>query len=52
VRGIALIPLYPSVPAAALRSPALYENLALFNAIRAGNVRERVLAQQLFEDRL
>lgn len=52
VRGMALLPLYPSAPAAALRSPALYENLALFDAIRAGNARERSLAQQLFEKRL
>lgn len=52
VRGIAMLPLYPSAPAAALRNPVLYENLALFDAIRSGNVRERTLAQQLFEDRL
>jgi hypothetical protein len=52
VRGIALIPIYPSAPAAALRSPALYENLALFDALRAGNARERALAQDLFEARL
>lgn len=52
VRGMALIPLYPSAPAAALRSPAFYENLALFDAIRAGNTRERALAQRLFEERL
>jgi hypothetical protein len=52
VRGMAFIPIYPSAPAAALRSPALYENLALFDALRAGNARERALAQQLFEARL
>lgn len=52
VRGIALIPLYPSVPAAALRNPALYENLALFDALRMGNARERNLAAELFEERL
>ncbi|MBI5331700.1 MAG: hypothetical protein HZB71_13950 [Betaproteobacteria bacterium] len=52
VRGIALTPLYPSAPAAALRSPALYENLALFDALRMGNVRERNLAEKLFEERL
>ena len=51
-RGIGLIPLYPSVPSAALRNPALYENLALFDALRSGNARERNLAQQLFEARL
>jgi hypothetical protein len=52
VRGIALIPLYPSVPAAALRNPALYENLALFDALRMGRARERNLATTFFEERL
>jgi hypothetical protein len=52
VRGIALMPIYPSAPAAALRSPALYENLALFDALRMGNARERNLAEKLFEERL
>lgn len=52
VRGIALIPLYPSAPAAALRSPVLYENLALFDALRMGSARERALAEKLFEERL
>jgi hypothetical protein len=51
-RGIALIPLYPSAPAAALRNPALYENLALFDALRMGNARERKLAEEMFEERL
>ncbi len=51
-RGSALIPLYPSAPAAALRHAALYENLALFDAIRIGNLRERTLAQRLLEERL
>ena len=51
-RGIALIPLYPSAPAAALRNAVLYENLALFDALRMGNARERGLAAQLFEERL
>ena len=50
-RGIALIPLYPSAPAAALRSAVLYENLALFDALRMGNARERNLAEKLFEER-
>ncbi len=51
-RGVALTPLYPSAPAAALRDATLYEHLALFDAIRAGNTRERILAQRLFEERL
>jgi hypothetical protein len=52
VRGGSVIPLYSSAPAAAARSPALYENLALFDALRMGNARERALAQDLFETRL
>lgn len=51
VRGIALVPIYPSAPAAALRNAALYENLALFDALRAGSARERALAERLFEER-
>ena len=51
-RGIALFPLYPSAPAAALRNESLYEHLALFDALRSGNARERGLAQKLLEDRL
>jgi hypothetical protein len=50
VRGVALTPLYPSVPAAALRSAALYQNLALFDALRLGGARERNLAEKLFEE--
>jgi hypothetical protein len=52
VRGIALVPLYPSAPAAALRNPALYENLALFDALRMGNARERNFAEKLLKERL
>ena len=52
VRGIALTPIYPSAPLAALRNAALYENLALFDALRNGNARERALAEHLFKERL
>lgn len=51
VRGETLHPLYPSVPAAALRSPALYELLALFDAIRAGSPREQALAVSFLDER-
>ena len=51
-RGLALYPLYPSVPSAAMRDPDLYEALALFDAIRGGNARERNLASQLLTKRL
>jgi hypothetical protein len=45
VRGEGLTPLHPCVPGAALRDPALYELLALFDALRAGRARERGMAQ-------
>lgn len=51
-RGLAMTPLYPSAPAAALRDARLYEVLALFDALRAGNARERGLAEQWFQQRL
>jgi hypothetical protein len=41
VRGEGLKPLHPCVPGAALRDPALYELLALFDALRVGRARER-----------
>lgn len=44
VRGIALYPLYPSVPGAAQIDMELYDLLALVDAIRAGAARERELA--------
>jgi len=52
VRGVALVPLYPSVPDAAVRNPELGELLALFDAVRAGSAREQVLAMALLEERL
>jgi len=52
VRGEGLVPLYPSVPDVALRSPQLHEWLALVDAIRAGRARERHLAQTELERRL
>jgi hypothetical protein len=44
VRGLALYPLYPTVAQAAARDQALYELLALFDAVRGGSLRERALA--------
>jgi hypothetical protein len=46
VRGEGLLPLHPCVPSAALRDAALYELLALFDALRAGRARERAIAGQ------
>ena len=52
VRGYSFEPLYPSAPKAASRDPALYELLALVDAIRDGRARERSLAARQLELRL
>jgi hypothetical protein len=44
VFGFELVPLHPSVPKAALQDDALYEVLALIDAIRVGAAREREIA--------
>jgi DNA-binding transcriptional ArsR family regulator len=49
VRGIAIEPLYPSVPAAADRDAKLYEVLALIDAIRVGRAREKKIAAEELE---
>ena len=51
-RGPRLDPLFPSVPGATSRDPALYELLALLDALRAGRARERQLAVRLLQERL
>ncbi len=51
-RGIGFEPLYKSVPHAALRDPALYQLLALVDAIRDGRARERNLAERDLVERL
>lgn len=51
-RGVALLPLYPRLPLAALEDAALYELLALFDALRIGQAREREMARGLLEERL
>ena len=52
MRGYSLTPLYPSVPAAAVRDAKLYELLALVDAIRDGRARERSLAAKEIHARL
>ena len=52
VRGQALMPSYPTVPRAVQTDPALWELLALFDALRIGQARERNLAGRLLEERL
>ena len=52
VRGMTLLPLYEKVPIAALEDKALYELLALFDALRIGQKREQEMAIGLLEERL
>jgi len=51
-RGVALEPLYRTVPSVALRDPALYEVLALIDALRDGRARERKLAERYLRARI
>jgi DNA-binding Lrp family transcriptional regulator len=52
VQGAAVQPLYSSVPGAARRDPALYDLLALVDALRIGRARERSLAEKEITQRL
>ncbi len=52
VRGIALEPIYHTVPLAAKRDPILYEYLAILDAIRSGRSREANLASEAMRQRL
>jgi hypothetical protein len=49
VRGLSLAPLYPSAPEAAMKNSDLYALLALFDALRSGQARERNAAAELLE---
>jgi hypothetical protein len=51
-RGISLMPLYEKIPLVAVGDRLLYELLALFDALRMGQARERELAMQLLSERL
>lgn len=50
VRGQGLLPLYEKLPLAAADDPELYELLALFDVLRAGQAREREIAKNLLEE--
>jgi hypothetical protein len=52
VKGVAIEPLYRSVPAAAKADAALYQLLALVDALRMGRARERKLAGEELKARL
>ena len=51
-QGMALTPLYGSVPQAARRDSQLYDLLALVDAMRIGRARERQHAERLLRQRL
>ena len=51
-RGDAILPLYEKLPLAANDDAQLYELLALFDALRIGQAREREMARRLLEERL
>jgi hypothetical protein len=52
VRGTSLLPLYSNLPLAAKEDAKLYELLALFDALRIGQAREREIVKGLLERRL
>jgi hypothetical protein len=52
VRGSSFEPLHKMVPATAAKDPALYELLALIDALRDGRARERQLAENALADLL
>jgi hypothetical protein len=52
IRGSSIEPIYPSAPYAASRDPKLHELLALIDALRIGQAREKKLAMQELEKRL
>lgn len=52
VKGIAFEPLHKSVPKAVRNDPALYELLALIDALRDGRARERQIAERELTARL
>ena len=52
MRGLTLEPLHKAAPAAAKKDPALYQLLALVDALRDGRVRERQIAERELTARL
>lgn len=46
VRGFAVEPLHPSAPSASSKDSEFYEALALIDALRGGQVRERQMARE------
>lgn len=52
VRGASVIPLYDGAAATATQNTALYQLLALVDAVRLGRTRERTRARQVLRERI
>lgn len=52
VQGVAVKPLYPSVPQAVRKDQRLYSLLALVDVLRMGRARERAIAERRLEEML
>lgn len=52
MRGESLVPLFPNLPAVAVRDPRLHELIALVDAVRAGGTRERRVAGDVLAERI
>ena len=52
VRGVSVSPLYKGAPGLLDRDPELYQMLALVDAIRFGQARERNRAKELLDERI
>jgi hypothetical protein len=52
MRGQSIIPLFPGAPLLAVDNPALYDLLALIDALRVGTARVRTIAAGLLGDRI
>ena len=49
IRGISVLPIYPSVPSASKKDAKLYRLLAVVDALRGGAAREREMAKECLE---
>ena len=52
VRGASIVPLYPGAPELPGHNETLYELLALTDAVRVGQAREKKMALDILRDRL
>ena len=52
VKGQSIMPLYPTVPKACTEDEKLYDLLALIDAIRIGNAREREMSYNKLKNRI